>query len=96
MLRVLAERRKKQLVAMPAAATQNLRTHLQRIITRAGLTPWSKLFQNLRASRATELADQFPSHVAAAWLGHAEAIAGAHYRSVTDAHYADASTKEDG
>ncbi len=34
----------------------NLRTGLQRIIKRAGLAPWPKLWHNLRASRATELA----------------------------------------
>jgi integrase len=33
----------------------NLRTQLERIIGRAGLKPWPKLFQNLRATRATEL-----------------------------------------
>ncbi len=35
---------------------QNLRTHLTRIIKRAGLEPWSKLFHNLRSTRETELA----------------------------------------
>ena len=30
----------------------NLRTQLQRIIKRAGVAPWPKLWQNLRASRA--------------------------------------------
>lgn len=70
----------------------NLRTQLQRIIQRAGLNGWPKLFQNLRASRATELAEQFPGHVAAAWLGHTEAIANKHYRQVTDEHFAAAMT----
>ena len=66
----------------------NLRTQLIRIIHRAGLTPWPKLFQNLRATRATELVEIFPSHVAAAWLGHCEAVAEKHYRQVTDDHFA--------
>lgn len=44
----------------------NLRTQLQRILKRAGLTAWPKLWQNLRATRATELADRYPAHVAAA------------------------------
>lgn len=65
----------------------NLRTQLSRIVTRAGLKPWPKLFQNLRASRATELADEFPGHVAAAWLGHSEKIAKRHYWQVTDDHF---------
>jgi integrase len=65
----------------------NLRTQLIRIIKAAGLEPWPKLFVNLRASRATELAAEFPGHVAAAWLGHSNAIANRHYRQVTDADY---------
>jgi len=68
-------------------AGQNLRTQFKRYIEAAGLVPWPKLFQNLRASRATELADKFPSHVCAAWLGHTERVADEHYRSVTDQHF---------
>jgi integrase len=34
---------------------QNMRSQLQRIIRRAGLEPWPKLFHNLRATRETEL-----------------------------------------
>jgi integrase len=65
----------------------NLRTQLLRIIRRAGLSPWPKLWQNLRASRATELAAQFPQHVAAAWCGHTVAIAAKHYWTVRDEDY---------
>ena len=71
----------------PAA---NLRTQLCRYITAAGLTPWAKPWQNMRASRATELADEYPSHVSAAWLGHTEKIADAFYRQVTEDHFAKA------
>lgn len=66
----------------------NLRTQLVRYIEQAGLTPWPKPWQNLRATRATELADAFPSHVCAAWLGHTEAVADAFYRQLTDDHFA--------
>ena len=69
------------------SAEKNLRTWLERAIIRAGLTPWPKLWQNFRATRATELADQYPSHVAAAWLGHTEQIADRHYRQTTATHY---------
>ncbi len=70
------------------SAGVNLRTQLQRYIEQAGVKPWAKLWQNLRASRATELADSFPSHVCAAWLGHTEAVADGFYRTVTDSHFA--------
>lgn len=75
------------LITRYRSATANLRTQLQRIIERAGLTPWPKLFQNLRASRATELAAEHPAHVAAAWLGHTTLVAQKHYWQVTEADY---------
>ncbi|MBA2117809.1 tyrosine-type recombinase/integrase [Bremerella alba] len=65
----------------------NLRTQLERIIERAGLSGWPKIFQNLRASRATELAAEHPEHVAAAWAGHSTIIAKKHYWRVTDSDF---------
>lgn len=41
----------------------NLRTQLERIINRAGLKTWPKLFHNLRSTRQTELAERYPIHV---------------------------------
>ena len=46
----------------------NLRTQLERILKLAGVKPWPKLFQNLRMTRATELARTYPAHVTAEWL----------------------------
>jgi len=65
----------------------NLRTHLCRIINRAGLKPWPKLFHNLRATRQTELAESFPAHVVCKWMGNSRQIADEHYLQVTDDHY---------
>jgi len=65
----------------------NLRTQLERIVRRAGLKPWPKLWQNLRATRATELVRKYPQHVAAAWCGHTVQIADKHYWQVTEADY---------
>ena len=62
----------------------NLRTPLQKIIKRAGLTHWPKLFQNIRATRATELAREHQGYVVASWCGHSEKIAQKHYWQVTD------------
>jgi integrase len=62
----------------------NLRTYFEKIIIRAGLEPWDRLFQNLRASRETELAARFPLHVVTAWIGNSVAIASKHYLSVTE------------
>ncbi|MGI9457483.1 MAG: tyrosine-type recombinase/integrase [Aeoliella sp.] len=48
------------------SSNSNLRTQLNRIVKRAGLKPWPKLFQNLRSTRETELAETFPLHVVSA------------------------------
>ncbi len=69
-------------------ATQNLRTQLERIILKAGLKAWPKLWQNLRATRATELvAAGWPEYKVCKWLGHTEGIAKKHYWQVTDEDY---------
>jgi len=68
-------------------SNQNLSTQLRRILRRAGLTPWPKLFQNLRATRQTELADKFPLHVVCAWFGNSQPVAIKHYLQVTDEHF---------
>ena len=50
----------------------------ERIILKAKLKPWPKLFQNLRATRETELAERYPSHVVCEWIGHSQAVAAKH------------------
>jgi hypothetical protein len=45
------------------------------------------LFQNLRASRETALANDFPLHFVTAWLGNSPAVAARHYLQVTDEHF---------
>jgi integrase len=65
----------------------NLRTQLERIIKLAGLKPWPKLFQNLRSTRETELAETHPLHVVCSWIGNSQAVAAKHYLQVTDADF---------
>jgi hypothetical protein len=60
----------------------NLRTQLLRIIERAGLKAWPKLWQNLRSTRETELAESYPLHVVCAWIGNSEPVAAKHYLQV--------------
>jgi len=69
----------------------NLRTHFQRIIRKAGLEPWPKLWQNLRATRQTELVERWPQHVVCAWLGNSQKVAQEHYLQVLDEHFEQAS-----
>lgn len=78
-----------ELVAPGAAcAAVNLRTHMLRLVERAALEPWPKLFQNLRMSRQTELARTHPLHVVCAWMGNTPAVAQAHYLKVTEDDFA--------
>jgi integrase len=62
----------------------NLRTQFLRILKRAGVTPWSRLFHSMRASRQTELERDYPRHVVCAWMGNTEAVASKHYLMVTE------------
>ncbi|MBL8827552.1 MAG: site-specific integrase [Planctomycetaceae bacterium] len=71
----------------------NLRTQFERIIKLAGLTPWPRLFHNLRSSRQTELAERFPTHVVCDWVGNSEDIARKHYFQTTDDHFAKAASE---
>jgi integrase len=66
----------------------NLRTQLKRIIHKAGLKPWPRLFQNLRSTRETELTADFPLHVVVRWLGNSQLVARKHYLQVTEEHFA--------
>jgi integrase len=60
----------------------NLRTTFAKIIQKAGVQPWPKLFHNLRASRETELVAKHPIHVVCKWIGNTPAIAAKHYLTV--------------
>jgi hypothetical protein len=65
----------------------NLGTRFGRIIGRAGVKPWPKLFHNLRGRRETELAAECRMHVVCAWLGHSVPSAAKHYLTVTDGDF---------
>ena len=65
----------------------NLRTTFLKIIRRAGLQPWPRAFQNLRASRETELVENYRVHVVTGWLGNAPEVAMRHDSMTTDEHF---------
>ena len=77
----------KKVLAMDLSIASNLRTHAHRIIKQAGLIPWGKTFQNLRASRETELVETFPLHVVTGWLGNSPDIARKHYLQTHEEHF---------
>ena len=65
-------------------AAVNLRTHFERIIKRAGVTAWPKLFHNLRASRETELMREHDLATVCKWIGNSPAVAAKHYAMCVD------------
>ncbi|EMI55404.1 tyrosine-type recombinase/integrase [Rhodopirellula sallentina] len=71
-----------QLPVMPAVATvrnTNLRTQFCRYIKKAGLTPWPRLFHNLRASALTDLVEKHSLPSVCKWLGTSPKVAMKHY-----------------
>jgi hypothetical protein len=74
-------------VATPTWRTCNLRTTFGKLVKRAGLEPWPRLFHNLRSSRETELLEEFPVHVVAMWMGHDAKVSLKHYAQTTDEHF---------
>jgi hypothetical protein len=77
-------------------ANAKLRTHALRLLDRAGLPAWEKLFQNLRASRETEIARDYGIKEAAAWLGNSVEIAAKRYLRISEANRAAAVGKAAG
>ena len=71
----------------------NLRTQLMRILAKAGLRPWPKLWQNLRATRQTELSQDWPEYVVCAWMGNSRLVAREHYLQVTEEHFKQATAQ---
>ncbi len=69
----------------------NLRTHLERLLAKAGVAQWTRLFQNLRASRETELVRTTRVDLVISWLGHTRQVALDHYLMPTDEDFRQAS-----
>jgi len=76
-------------VPMASRKSVNLRTHLERIITKAGHECWPRLFQNLRASCETDWVERYPAHAVAKWLGHSPKVAAEHYLMSREHHFED-------
>lgn len=75
-------------------STQNLGTQFARIVKAAGLKPWPRLWQNLRASRETELIREHGIAQACRWIGNSPAVAAKHYDMIMEQHPAKAKTDE--
>jgi integrase len=60
-----------------------LRHRLTKMLCRLGITPWPRLFQNLRASWETDCLRLFPSETPK-WAGHSHLISQRNYHMQTD------------
>ncbi len=69
------------------SSRSNLRTHAVRIIEKAGVQPWPKIFQNMRSSCETAWLEQYPVASVAGWLGHSREVCMKHYAQVLPEHF---------
>lgn len=88
------ERQESGPIVTQVRVTKNLRLGLLRILKRANVKPWPRIWHNLRASRTTELCDKFPAHVVTQWVGNSERVAKEHYLLTHDGHF-EAAIKSD-
>jgi len=65
----------------------NMRTTFLKIVRRAGLQAWPRLFHNLRASCETDLMQDHPIHAVCSWLGNTPTVALRHYLQVIDGDF---------
>lgn len=68
-------------------ASPNLRTQFNRILSRAHVEAWPRIFHNLRASCRTELQESLPDHVINRWMGQSSRVAEEHYLTAHDEHW---------
>ena len=66
----------------------NLGTPFTRIAKKAGLGKIPRPFDNMRASRATEIYRKYGAKLESIWIGHSSKVAFRHYLMVTDDDYA--------
>ncbi|MBA4106492.1 MAG: hypothetical protein C0485_12105 [Pirellula sp.] len=70
-----------------------LRDMLRNAIKRAGVERWPRLWHSLRATRQSELADRFPSHLVHRWVGNSKDVGEKHYLMMSDEHFIQAATQ---
>ncbi len=65
-------------------AGANMRTTFGKIVRRAGVEPWPRLWHSLRASCESDLAQDFPLATVTKWLGNTPSVALRHYVDPTE------------
>ena len=70
----------------------NLRTTFEKVVRRAGVDPWPRLWHSLRASCESDLAQTFPLATVTKWLGNTLSVALRHYVDPTESAFERAAT----
>jgi hypothetical protein len=65
----------------------NLQQPFSRIVKKVGLEPIPKPFDNMRASRSTEIYNEFGAFLESKWIGHSSKIAKEVYLQVRDSDF---------
>ena len=61
-----------------------IRKQFTHILKKGGIPVWPKLFNNLRATRDTELQEVYPLHKVCAWMGHTAEVSLRHYTQMRE------------
>ena len=77
-----------QIITRFSESNSNLDKPFKAILDTAGVAPWPKLFQNMRASCETDwLNEGLPQHVVAGWVGHSVKVQRMNYAQITEGHF---------
>ena len=77
-----------RIITLYRESNTNLDKPLKEILYRAGLSPWPKLFNNMRSTCETEWLDRINNTtVVAAWMGHSEVVQREHYAQIDEHHF---------
>lgn len=87
-LHELADEGAEYVIARYRGSKTNLRSRLLDIIAKAGVEVWPRLYHNLRATRQTELCEEYPLTDVCRWLGNSVSVASRHYLMPQDRHFA--------
>lgn len=71
-------------------AGANFRTTFAKIVRRAGVEPWPRLWHSMRASCESDLAQSFPLATVTKWLGNTPSVALRHYVDPTETAFTQA------
>lgn len=72
----------------------NLRTQFLKLLKKAGVDPWPRVFHSMRASRQTELEESFPTHIVCSWIGNSPDVAKESYLLTMPEHFARATESQ--